>query len=58
MKQLENKILIDIDKYELKEIKLIIKSFMMTYRGSKYFLNFIEQELIQNNDVKNFNFEA
>lgn len=35
MKQLENKILINIDKYELKEIKLIIKSFMMTYRGSK-----------------------
>lgn len=35
MKQLENKILINIDKYELKEIKLIIISFMMTYRGSK-----------------------
>ena len=58
MKQLENKILINIDKYELKEIKLIIKSFMMTYRGSKYIINFKEQERIQNNDVKNFNFEA
>ncbi|CAD8079440.1 unnamed protein product [Paramecium sonneborni] len=35
MQKLESKIFENFDKYELQELKLIIKSFLLSYRGSK-----------------------